>query len=184
MNPALTEASFGPGVLRLMLGDITRVSADALVNAANEGLVGGGGVDGAVHRVGGPQIMKDLALYRARGGCPTGSAVITPGHALPVKWVIHAVGPIWRGFGTQEELLLEDAYQASCALAAEKSCAKVTFPSLSTGAYCFPVEKAAPVALRTVAGELAKGGSMKEAVFVLFDRGTLTAYARALSALK
>ncbi|MDX6768840.1 MAG: macro domain-containing protein [Elusimicrobiota bacterium] len=173
------SARFGPGTLRLLQGDITTVAADALVNAANEALSVGGGVDGAVHRAGGPSLAAELAAHRARGGCPTGSAVVTGGGRLPVKWVIHAVGPVWEDAGG-EEMLLEDAYKSACARAAEKVCAVVTFPSLSTGAFGFPVEKAAPVALYTVGGELARGGPLKEAVFVLFDAATFAAYAAAL----
>ena len=179
-----SEAAFGPGVLRLLQGDITKIPADALVNAANEDLIGGGGVDGAVHRAGGPSLMAELAPYRAKGGCPTGGAVATGGGSLPVKWVLHAVGPVWRAGESGEAMLLEDAYRSAFRLAAEKGCAKVLFPSLSTGAYGYPVEEAAPVALFTVGGELARGGPVKEAVFVLFDAATLAAYERALAALR
>lgn len=146
-------------------------------------MIGGGGVDGAVHRAGGPAIMKELAPLRAKGGCPTGGAVLTSGGALPVRWVIHAVGPIWRGGDLGEPARLEGAYVSALARAEEKACVRVTFPSLSTGAYGYPVEQAAPIALAAVSRGLRRSATLREASFVLFDRGTLLAYARALARL-
>ena len=170
--------------VELVLGDITKVPADAIVNAANSELAGGGGVDGAIHRAGGPSIMLELNRLRPRGGCPTGSAVVTGAGSLPAKWVIHAVGPVWRGGRFQEAELLASAYETSLALAVEKAARTVSFPSISTGAYGYPVEKAAPVALAAVERFLKeRGGPIEEVVFVLFDRRTLSAYEKALQAL-
>jgi len=184
--PDLQEAELAIGAsrIRFLTGDITKVPADAVVNAANSRLAGGGGVDGAIHRAGGPSIMAELDRIRPRGGCPTGQAIATGAGALPAKWVIHAVGPVWRGGGRGESELLASAYQASLKLAAERGARVVAFPSISTGVYGYPVEQAAPVALKAVADFLAAGQSpIKEAVFVLFDPGTLAAYAAALRAL-
>jgi len=184
--PDLQEAELAIGAsrIRLLTGDITKVPADAVVNAANSRLAGGGGVDGAIHRAGGPSLMAELDRIRPRGGCPTGQAIATGAGALPAKWVIHAVGPVWRGGGRGESELLASAYQASLKLAAERGARVVAFPSISTGVYGYPVEQAAPVALKAVADFLAAGQSpIKEAVFVLFAPGTLAAYAAALRAL-
>ena len=179
------ESAIGEARLRLIQGDITNIPAAALVNAANSELIGGGGVDGAVHRVGGPSIMLELNKLRPRGGCPTGSAVATKAGKLPAKNVIHAVGPIWRGGGFGEADLLASAYETSLKLAAGLGAASVSFPSLSTGAYGYPVAKAAPVALKTVTRFLKETpGPLREVVFVLFDAGTLRAYERALKALE
>lgn len=179
------ELAVAGAVIRLRQGDITEVPADAIVNAANSELVGGGGVDGAIHRKGGPAIMLELNRIRPRGGCPPGSAVLTGAGNLPAKYVIHAVGPIWRGGGFGESRTLASAYEASLRLAAEKGAKTVSFPSMSTGAYGYPAEKAAPVALEAVLAFLsAKKTSIAEAVFVLFDRATLRAYEKALRALE
>ena len=178
------ELAVGAARIRLMTGDITRLPADAVVNAANSRLAGGGGVDGAIHRAGGPSIMAELDRLRPAGGCPTGGAVATGAGALPAKWVIHAVGPVWHGGARKESELLASAYRSSLRLAAERGAKFVTFPSISTGVYGYPVEKAAPVALRAVADFLAAGaGSIEEAVFVLFDPQTHAAYAAALKDL-
>ncbi|MCX5796473.1 MAG: O-acetyl-ADP-ribose deacetylase [Elusimicrobia bacterium] len=178
------ELAVGAARIRLMPGDITKVPADAVVNAANSRLAGGGGVDGAIHCAGGPSIMAELDRVRPRGGCPAGSAVATGAGALAAKWVIHAVGPVWRGGGGKEADLLASAYRTSLALAAERGARTVAFPSISTGVYGYPVDQAAAVALRAVADFLAAGaGSIGEAVFVLFDPGTYSAYAAALDGL-
>ena len=179
------EISVAGATIRLLQGDITAVPADAIVNAANSELVGGGGVDGAIHRAGGPAIMLELNRIRPRGGCPAGSAVATKAGNLPAKHVLHAVGPIWRGGGFSEPELLASAYASSLRLAAERGARSVSFPSLSTGAYGYPVEKAAPVALEAVASFLrAAPTSIREAVFVLFDQPTLRAYEKAMKALE
>lgn len=177
--------TFAGRTLRLLRGDITRVPVDAVVNAANSELVGGGGVDGAIHRAGGPEIMKELNRIRPPAGCPTGGAVLTGAGDLPAKWVIHAVGPVWRGgtFGEEEDL--RSAYAVSMRLASEKGARTVSFPSISTGVYGYPVEKAAPAALSAVAEALRRPACpVREAVFVLFDDATFAAYQAALAALK
>ncbi len=176
------EKKVKDAVLKLVQGDITKVPADVIVNAANSELIGGGGVDGAIHRVGGPEIMDELNGIRPPAGCPTGSAVITGAGNLPAKWVVHAVGPVWRGGGFQEELDLESAYKTSLELAAGKNARSVSFPSLSTGAYGYPVEKAAPVAVKTVENFLRDNpAGPRETVFVLFDSRTLKAFEKALT---
>ena len=179
----MTERSFGGRLIRLVQGDITRCPADAIVNAANSSLAGGGGVDGAIHDAGGPSIMEELDRIRGQG-CPTGSAVMTGAGNLPAKHVIHAVGPRWRGGGKGEEQLLAGAYLSSLRLAEKAGAAVVTFPSISTGIYGYPVEKAAPAALGAVSEFLkAEAKAVREAQFVLFDRFTFAAYEAALGAL-
>jgi O-acetyl-ADP-ribose deacetylase len=167
-------------------GDITVEKVDAIVNAANPGLMGGGGVDGAIHSAGGPAILKECRKIVARQGpLPTGKAVITTGGNLPASYVIHTVGPVWRGGNHGERSLLASAYRESLKLARENRLATVAFPSISTGAYGYPVEKAAVVALDAVA-DLLKGdaGTLREVTFVLFDTETMEAYREALKNLK
>jgi O-acetyl-ADP-ribose deacetylase (regulator of RNase III) len=166
----------GGRTLLLKQGDITREAVDAIVNAANAGLRGGGGVDGAIHRAGGPAIME---ACRKIGGCPTGSAVITGGGKLAARFVIHAVGPVYGG-GPGDARMLAGAYRRSMELAAERGLASIAFPSISTGAYGYPVAEAAPIALGTVADALRGPTSVEEARFVLFDQRTFEAYAAAL----
>jgi O-acetyl-ADP-ribose deacetylase (regulator of RNase III) len=178
----MTEVKVRGALIRLVQGDITKVPADAIVNAANSELIGGGGVDGAIHRAGGPAIMQELNRIRPRNGCPTGSAVVTGAGSLPARIVVHAVGPVWRGGGFQEDLDLASAYATSLRLAAARGAARVTFPSISTGAYGYPVSKAAAVAVRSIADFLRKeSGPIREVTFVLFDAGTLAAYEKALA---
>ena len=159
--------------VEVVQGDITRVKVDAIVNAANEGLRGGGGVDGAIHRAGGPAIM---AACRKIGHCPTGSAVITTAGQLPAKYVIHAVGPIWQGGDSGEPELLRSAYEASLQLAQEYGLKSIAFPSISTGAYGFPIEKACPIAIKAVLDHLAGETSLERVVFVLFTRDDYETY--------
>ncbi len=168
--------------IRLLEGDITKVPVDAMANAANSALAGGGGVDGAIHRAGGPSLMRELDAIRARiGHCPTGSAVATTAGNLPAKWVFHAAGPIYRGGTHGEPELLASCYRACLELARERDARTLSFPSISTGVYGYPVEEAARVAVRAVVETLAgPASSVEEAVFVLFDRATFDAYARAL----
>ncbi len=168
--------------LSIIQGDITRQATDAIVNAANSSLMGGGGVDGAIHRAGGPAILEECKKIVARQGrLPTGRAVITPGGNLPAKHVLHTVGPVWYGGDKGEAELLESAYRESLKLAAENNLTSVSFPSISTGAYGYPVEPAAKVALSTVIAFLReKATSIKEVVFVLFDARTYETYAAAL----
>ena len=169
--------------LRLMTGDITGVPSEAIVNAANSALAGGGGVDGAIHRAGGPEIMQELDRIRERlGRCETGSAVATTAGNLPARWVFHAVGPVYRGGNHDEAKLLASAYRTCLQLADERQVRTVTFPSISTGIYGYPLEEAAPIALRTVIEHLRQPEtSVAEATFVLFDRRTQEAYERALA---
>jgi O-acetyl-ADP-ribose deacetylase (regulator of RNase III) len=167
--------------LSIIQGDITRQATDAIVNAANSGLMGGGGVDGAIHRAGGPAILEECKQIVARQGrLPTGRAVITTGGKLPARYVIHTVGPVWQGGGRGEAELLASAYRESLKLAAANDLASVSFPSISTGAYGYPVAGAAHVALKTVIASLSKPSSVKEVVFVLFDARTRDVYADAL----
>lgn len=164
----------------LILGDIVCVEADAIVNAANAALAGGGGVDGAIHRAGGPEIMAEC---RRIGGCPTGSAVITGAGRLRARYVIHAVAPIYRG-GAEDARLLRGAYEAALRLANEHGVRSIAFPSLGTGAYGYPVEEAAPIALCAVRRALESGGSLQRAVFVLFSDRDFAVYSRALTERK
>ncbi len=176
----------GGGILRLVTGDITRVPVDAIVNAANSGLRGGGGVDGAIHRAGGPAIMRELDQIRAaQGGCPTGSAVVTAAGALPARFVFHAVGPIYRGGGQGEAALLSSCYSTCLRLAEERELRVVSFPSISTGAYGYPLDEAAGIAVDTVCRHLERDQTrVREVIFVLFDQGTHDAYARSLQRLQ
>ncbi len=172
-------------MLRLMQGDITRVAAGAIVNAANSGLRGGGGVDGAIHRAGGPAILRELdAIRAARGGCPTGSAVVTTAGELPAQFVFHAVGPIYGDGRSGEAELLASCYHTAMRLADERGVAEISFPSISTGVYGYPVDEAAPIAVAAVAAHLRlPETSVREAIFVLFDSRTHEAYASALERL-
>ena len=176
LNPNLTGAT-----LTLVQGDITKEQVDGIVNAANEQLMGGGGVDGAIHRAGGPAIMAECDQIRIeQGGCPTGNAVITTGGSLPAKYVIHTVGPIWRGGNAGEPKLLASCYQKSLSLALEHGIKTVAFPSISTGIYGYPIDKAAGIALKAVAEFLERNDEIEEVRFVLFDEATYAGYENAL----
>jgi len=171
------EAYVGQTLLKIIEGDITAQDTQAIVNAANSGLLGGGGVDGAIHRAGGPKILEECKKIRARqGGCPTGQAVITSGGNLKATYVIHAVGPIWSGGKNNEDELLRSAYLNSLSLAQEYGIRSISFPSISTGAYCFPVDRAARIALRTVYDFLNSGADFEEIRFVLFVEPVLKAF--------
>jgi O-acetyl-ADP-ribose deacetylase (regulator of RNase III) len=170
--------------LTLVQGDITRQATDAIVNAANSSLMGGGGVDGAIHRAGGPAILEECRKIVARQGrLPTGKAVITTGGDLKARHVIHTVGPIWHGGNRGEADLLASAYRESLALAVASSLKTISFPSISTGAYGYPVDSAAEVALQTVIKFLEKQVSLQEVVFVLFDNRTCEVYVEELERL-
>ena len=182
MADNLIEATISQTKLVIVQGDITQQATDAIVNAANSSLMGGGGVDGAIHRVGGPAILEECKQIVARQGrLPTGKAVMTSGGNLKTKFVIHTVGPIWYGGNRGEAELLGCAYRESLKVAAKNRLSSISFPSISTGAYGYPVDKAAKVALETVNSFLRESDtSVKEVVFVLFDSRTFTAYAAAL----
>lgn len=168
--------------IRLVEGDITKVPVDAMANAANTALAGGGGVDGAIHRAGGPSIMRELDVIRAKsGGCPTGSAVATKAGNLPAKWVLHAVGPVYRDGRHGEPELLASAYRNCLQLARELGARTVSFPSISTGVYGYPIEAAARIAIDTVREHLAGETSIEEVVFVLFGRQAYEVFQRALN---
>lgn len=162
--------------LTLIRGDITEQDTEAIVNAANTSLLGGGGVDGAIHRAGGPSILEECKKIRAKqGGCSTGEAVITTGGNLKAKYVVHTVGPIWSGGNRNEDLPLRDAYKNSLSLARDKGIQSLSFPSISTGAYGFPIERAAHIALSTVRDFL-KIHTFEEVRFVLFSEKDLNIY--------
>ena len=167
--------------LMIIRGDITLQTTDAIVNAANSGLMGGGGVDGAIHRAGGPAILTECKKIIARiGSLPAGQAVITTAGNMKARHVIHTVGPVWRGGDANEAETLASAYRESLKLADANGLQSVSFPSISTGAYGYPVDKAARVALRAAADFLAGKTSIKEVVFVLHDEHTYGAHAIAL----
>ncbi|MCS7236864.1 MAG: O-acetyl-ADP-ribose deacetylase [Thermoguttaceae bacterium] len=178
----LTEYHVGRCRLELVQGDITDQVVDAIVNAANSRLAGGGGVDGAIHRRGGPSIMAETKA-KYPDGCPTGSAVITGAGNLSAKYVIHAVGPIWQGGNAGEAELLASAYRRALELAVGHSCQSVAFPALSTGAYRYPLSEAAQIALRTTIEFLRQRQSPPLVRFVLFDQATLNVFAEELAKL-
>ncbi len=174
--------TIGQKNLRLMQGDITKIPADVMVNAANSGLAGGGGVDGAIHRVGGPRIMKELNEVRARiGQCPAGDAVVTTAGDLPAKYVVHAVGPVYHAQAVDQDEVLASCYRKAMRLAGERGARIITFPSISTGAYGYPLEEAAGIAVQAVIDGLQEVASpVMNAIFVLFEGRTFEAYEDAL----
>jgi O-acetyl-ADP-ribose deacetylase (regulator of RNase III) len=174
------EFDFGGRTVEVLQGDITRIRADAIVNAANEGLRGGGGVDGAIHRAGGPAIMAEC---RKIGHCPTGTAVITTGGVLAAKYVIHTVGPIWQGGRSGEADLLRSAYESSLRLAGDRGLVSIAFPSISTGVYGFPIDRACPIAIGAALEYLARPTSLEKVTFVLFSKADYDLYALKLEAI-
>ena len=157
-------------MIQLIKGDITKIKADAIVNAANSSLLGGGGVDGAIHRAGGPAILEECRAIRAKqGGCETGEAVITTAGSLPAKYVIHTVGPVWNGGNKGEPELLANCYRNSLQLAVKNGVKSIAFPNISTGIYHFPKPEAAAIAIETVQRFIANDNNLKEIFFVCFD---------------
>jgi O-acetyl-ADP-ribose deacetylase (regulator of RNase III) len=173
------EFTVGKARICLVQGDITDLDTEAIVNAANSSLMGGGGVDGAIHRKGGPQILEECKRIRATeypDGLPTGEAVITSGGNLKAKYVIHTVGPIWHGGTHGEPKLLAEAYRNSLKLAVSKGLKTIAFPSISTGAYGYPIEKASRIAISTVKEFLEKENKLEKVVFVLFSKRDFEIY--------
>jgi O-acetyl-ADP-ribose deacetylase (regulator of RNase III) len=168
--------------IKLIFGDITKLEVDAIVNAANSSLMGGGGVDGAIHNAGGPQILAECREIVVRQGrCATGNAVITSGGNLPAKFVIHAVGPIWRGGNNNEVGLLQNAYLNSLKLALGNGVETIAFPNISTGVYGFPKSKAAEIAIRTVSEFLSGNNQLKLVYFVCYDQENFDLYSKLIN---
>jgi len=163
--------------IALAQGDITQFAADAIVNAANSSLLGGGGVDGAIHRVGGPDILAECRLL---GGCETGDAKATTAGRLPARYVVHTVGPVWRGGESGELEALASCHRRSLEVAAELGCASVAFPAISTGIYGYPLDLAAKVAIGATSSALAEHDGIERVTFVLFDRRAYDAFTAAL----
>lgn len=168
-------------IIKIIKGDITTVPVDAIVNAANTTLLGGGGVDGAIHRAAGEELLEEC---KDLNGCETGQAKITKGYNLPARYVIHTPGPIWFGGTSNEPQLLENCYYNSLSLAEKYGCKTVAFPSISTGVYCFPLDKAAPIALKTIKKFLETSNNLQEVQMVCFSDQVKEAYSEALSKLK
>jgi O-acetyl-ADP-ribose deacetylase (regulator of RNase III) len=169
------------GILRAIKADITTLPVGAIVNAANSSLLGGGGVDGAIHRAAGPELLEACRLL---GGCKTGDAKLTEGYRLPAGYVIHAVGPVWRGGTSGEPQLLASCYRRALELAAANDIVSVAFPSISTGIYGYPIELAADVAVSTVRGSLRDFESLRDIVFCCFSSGDLAVYQRVISSTR
>ncbi len=162
-------------IIEIIEGDITKQKVDAIVNAANNSLLGGGGVDGAIHRAAGPELLQET---KDIGGCPTGEARSSGGYNLPAKWVIHTVGPIWKGGRNNEDRLLADCYKNCFGLAERLGVKSIAFPSISTGAYGFPLERAARIALKETKYTIQSGTELKRIVFVCFGEKVFNTYQR------
>ncbi len=159
--------------IRIIQGDITRQSVDAIVNAANTSLLGGGGVDGAIHRAAGPELLEET---RQMGGCPTGEARVSKGYRLPARWVIHTVGPVWSGGHRNEDGLLANCYRNSLKAAVDKGAKTIAFPSISTGAYRFPLDRATEIAMKETKRFLEKDDTLQAVLFVCFGDDVLRTY--------
>jgi O-acetyl-ADP-ribose deacetylase len=166
-----------PMLIRVVQGDITTLDVDAIVNAANTSLLGGGGVDGAIHYAAGPELLKEC---RRLGGCPTGEARITKGHNLPARWIIHTVGPVWKGGTRNEAVLLASCYENSLQLAVEKSLRSIAFPAISTGAYAYPLIEATEIAVREVRRFANETQILREVVFCCYSGEHFATYHRIL----
>jgi len=166
--------------MEVVEGDITKLRVDAVVNAANTSLLGGGGVDGAIHRAAGPGLVQECRMLH---GCPPGEAKLTGGHGLPARWVIHTVGPVWQGGEKGEDEVLANAWRNSLKLAADKEMDTVAFPSISTGAYRFPLERAAAIAVREVVDFLARNPHPRKVIFCTFGPGAYATYLTAVHAV-
>ena len=179
MAPPLLPATVKAAQLDIVEGDITRLALDAIVNAANTSLLGGGGVDGAIHRAAGPELVAEC---RTLNGCKTGQAKITRGYKLPAKHVIHTVGPVWQGGGSGEDELLASCYRNSLALAFKHKLGSIAFPAISTGVYGFPADRAASIAVRTVVSELTAGAhELERVVFCCFGKASVDLHAAAFA---
>jgi O-acetyl-ADP-ribose deacetylase (regulator of RNase III) len=163
--------------IEIILGDITKLKVDAIVNAANRTLLGGGGVDGAIHRAAGPKLLKEC---KTLCGCPTGEAKITKGYNLPAKFVIHTVGPVWHGENNNEDNLLANCYKNSLRLAVEQKIKTIAFPAISTGVYSFPIERATNIAINTVAEFLRNDTTIEIVIFVCFSKSDYEVYKQIL----
>jgi O-acetyl-ADP-ribose deacetylase (regulator of RNase III) len=168
--------------INVLQGDITRIAADAIVNAANSGLMGGGGVDGAIHKAGGTTILAECrAIVSRQGGCKTGEAVITTAGNLPAKFVIHTVGPVWNGGTSGEREKLASCYTSALHLAVQHGCSRIAFPNISTGIYRFPKKEAAEIAMKAVTGFSRRDAVIEEVIFVCFDSENLLRTQEALN---
>ena len=164
--------------IEVVEGDITEQNVDAIVNAANTSLLGGGGVDGAIHAAAGPELLEECRTLR---GCPTGDAKVTEGYRLPARWIIHTVGPVWRDGEHREDELLASCYRRSLEMAVQTGIRTVAFPAISTGAYGFPLLRATRIAIREVRAFLEKNPALEKVIFVCFDRRTRDIYQRVLA---